>query len=104
MMGEDGTEIGIEKNQRLIQNIRYFRQKLKDMNFIIYGHEDTAIISVLSFYMPKTILFGREALKRGLAICCVGYPAVPLNKSRVRFCINSEHTKSQMDKVRIYCF
>lgn len=45
MMGEDGTQIGNERNERLIQNTRYFRQKLKDMNFIIYGHDDTAIVS-----------------------------------------------------------
>lgn len=49
--------------------------------------------------MSKSILFGREALKRGLAICCVGYPAVPLNKARVRFALSSEHTKEQIDQV-----
>jgi hypothetical protein len=52
-------------------------------------------------FRTKSVCFGREALKRGLAVCCVGFPATPLNKSRVRFCISSEHTKEQMDRVRV---
>lgn len=59
MMGEDGSLMGQERNERLIQNTRYFRQKLKEMDFIIYGHDDTAIISVICFHMTKTVLFGR---------------------------------------------
>ncbi|KAI6189985.1 Aminotransferase domain containing protein [Aphelenchoides bicaudatus] len=95
MMGE---EMGRERNEKLIENVRYFRQKLSKLGFLVYGHEDTAIISVLTFYMTKSVCFGREALKRGVAVCCVGFPATPLNKSRVRFCISSQHTKEQMDE------
>lgn len=30
---------------------------------------------------------------------CVGFPATPLHSCRVRFCLSSSHTKSDMDEV-----
>ena len=37
--------------------------------------------------------FSRECLERKLAVVVVGFPATPLIKSRVRFCISGMHAK-----------
>jgi serine palmitoyltransferase len=60
------------QERKLLDNTRYFRQKLKEMNFIIYGNDDVAVISVLTFYMTRGVLFSCEALKRGLAVIAAG--------------------------------
>jgi serine palmitoyltransferase len=38
-------------------------------------------------------------LSRGVACVSVGYPATPLTKWRVRFCITAAHTRKMLDYV-----
>ncbi|KAI6228763.1 Aminotransferase domain containing protein [Aphelenchoides fujianensis] len=92
------TDVGRERSALLLRNTRYFRRRLKAMGFIVYGSADSAVIPVLSFGMPRTVLFGREALKRGVAVVSVGAPATPLNKARARFCVSASHTREQLDE------
>uniref|UniRef100_A0A915D4Z0 serine C-palmitoyltransferase n=1 Tax=Ditylenchus dipsaci TaxID=166011 RepID=A0A915D4Z0_9BILA len=98
MSGEDGTEIGKQRNARLARNTRYFRKRLRQLGFILYGHDDSPVIPVLCYYITKTVCFGRESLNRGLAIVSVGFPATPIEKARVRFCVSADHTRSQLEK------
>ena len=43
--------------------------------------------------------FGREMLKRNVAVVVVGFPATPLIESRTRFCLSAAHTREMLDKV-----
>ncbi|KAI6199716.1 Aminotran-1-2 domain-containing protein [Aphelenchoides besseyi] len=52
--------------------------------------------------MPRVVLFGREALKHGVAVVSVGFPATPMNKARGRFCVSASHTKDQLEKLNIF--
>ncbi|GMT10576.1 hypothetical protein PFISCL1PPCAC_1873 [Pristionchus fissidentatus] len=103
MSGEDGTRIGITKAEQLLRNTRYFRARLKQMGFIIYGHDDSPVVPLMMFYITKVVCFGRETLKRGIGIVSVAYPATPLTKSRARFCISADHTKEQLDHALQVC-
>jgi len=48
-------------------------------------------------YNPAKIpAFSRECLIRKLAVVVVGFPATPLIKSRVRFCISAAHTEEDL--------
>lgn len=48
--------------------------------------------------------FGREMLKRNVAVVVVGFPATPLIESRTRFCLSAAHTREMLDKVgESYC-
>jgi serine palmitoyltransferase len=40
--------------------------------------------------------FSRQCLERKLAVVVVGFPATPLIKSRVRFCISAAHTEHDL--------
>ncbi|KAI1720851.1 aminotransferase class I and II domain-containing protein [Ditylenchus destructor] len=98
MSGDDHAIAGKRRNAILSRNTRYFRRRLRQLGFIVYGHDNSPVIPVLTFYIPKVVCFGRETLKRGLALVCVGYPATAIDRSRVRFCVSAEHTKEQLDR------
>eukprot|EP00075_Anas_platyrhynchos_P024494 XP_027313747.1 serine palmitoyltransferase 2 isoform X1 [Anas platyrhynchos] len=118
IMGEDGTTFDFESLERqnnlrsclanqpnkgkecvqqLAENTRYFRRRLKEMGFIIYGNEDSPVVPLM-LYMPAKIgAFGREMLKRNIGVVVVGFPATPIIESRARFCLSAAHTKEMLD-------
>uniref|UniRef100_A0A8C4TJV3 serine C-palmitoyltransferase n=1 Tax=Erpetoichthys calabaricus TaxID=27687 RepID=A0A8C4TJV3_ERPCA len=97
IMGEDGTTLGQERVQQLAENTRYFRRKLQEMGFIIYGNDDSPVVPMM-LYMPAKIgAFGREMLKRNIGVVVVGFPATPIIESRARFCVSAAHTKEMLD-------
>nr|XP_023681136.1 serine palmitoyltransferase 2 [Paramormyrops kingsleyae] len=97
IMGEDGTTVGQERIQRLADNTTYFRRKLREMGFIIYGNNDSPVVPVM-LYMPAKIgAFSREMLKRNIGVVVVGFPATPIIESRARFCVSAAHTRDMLD-------
>ncbi|KAE8289667.1 Serine palmitoyltransferase 2 [Larimichthys crocea] len=98
IMGEDGTTIGCDRVRQLAENTVYFRKRLREMGFIIYGNEDSPVVPMM-LYMPAKIgAFGREMLKRDIGVVVVGFPATPIIESRARFCISAAHTKEMLDR------
>uniref|UniRef100_A0A8K9X290 serine C-palmitoyltransferase n=1 Tax=Oncorhynchus mykiss TaxID=8022 RepID=A0A8K9X290_ONCMY len=101
IMGEDGTTLGRDRVQQLAENTLYFRRRLTEMGFIIYGNNDSPVVPMM-LYMPAKIgAFGREMLKRNIGVVVVGFPATPIIESRARFCISAAHTKDMLDTVTI---
>uniref|UniRef100_A0A8C6VYZ1 serine C-palmitoyltransferase n=1 Tax=Nothobranchius furzeri TaxID=105023 RepID=A0A8C6VYZ1_NOTFU len=99
IMGEDGTTIGSDRVRQLEENTVYFRKKLREMGFIIYGNNDSPVVPMM-LYMPAKIgAFGREMLKRNIGVVVVGFPATPIIESRARFCISAAHSKDMLDRV-----
>uniref|UniRef100_A0A8B9IVH5 serine C-palmitoyltransferase n=1 Tax=Amazona collaria TaxID=241587 RepID=A0A8B9IVH5_9PSIT len=89
---------GKARVQQLAENTRYFRRRLKEMGFIIYGNEDSPVVPLM-LYMPAKIgAFGREMLKRNIGVVVVGFPATPIIESRARFCLSAAHTKEMLDR------
>lgn len=52
--GEVGGGEGMKRITQLARNARYFRQKLLQMGFIIYGNDDSPVVPLL-LYMPAKI-------------------------------------------------
>ncbi|XP_078090506.1 serine palmitoyltransferase 2 [Mustelus asterias] len=97
IMGEDGTTLGQTRVQQLAENTRYFRRRLKEMGFIIYGNDDSPVVPLM-LYMPAKIgAFGREMLKRNVGVVVVGFPATPIIESRARFCVSAAHNREMLD-------
>ncbi|CAJ0579416.1 unnamed protein product, partial [Mesorhabditis spiculigera] len=103
MNGEDGTQIGRNKADNLLRNSRYFRAKLKALGFLIYGHDDSPVVPLMTFHTTKVVYFGRATLQYGIGAVQVGAPATPLTKARIRFCMSADHTKQQLDYVLSIC-
>ncbi|WAR19214.1 SPTC2-like protein, partial [Mya arenaria] len=98
IMGLDGSGEGERRIQQLKDNCRYFRRRLHEMGFIIYGNKDSPVVPLLLFMPAKIACFSRECLKRGLGIVVVGFPATPIIESRARFCLSAAHTQEMVDK------
>ncbi|XP_042156927.1 serine palmitoyltransferase 2-like [Oncorhynchus tshawytscha] len=97
IMGEDGTTLGVVRLRQLSENTTYFRRKLREMGFIIYGNDDSPVVPMM-LYMPAKIgAFGREMLKRNIGTVVVGFPATPIIESRARFCVSAAHTRDILD-------
>ncbi|XP_051951436.1 serine palmitoyltransferase 2-like isoform X1 [Xyrauchen texanus] len=97
IMGKDGTTLGQERLRQLSENTTYFRRRLHEMGFIIYGNNDSPVVPLM-LYMPAKIgAFGREMLKRNIGTVVVGFPATPIIESRARFCVSAAHTREMLD-------
>lgn len=103
LTGDDGTSDGRRRCVQLAANTRYFRQRLNELGFIVYGNVDSPVVPVIFSLPAKTCAFSREMLKRGIGVVCAGYPATPLTKSRARFCLSAGHTREQLDQVLAAC-
>nr|XP_056712331.1 serine palmitoyltransferase 3 [Euleptes europaea] len=99
VMGVDGTTQGLQRVQRLGENTRYFRRRLHELGFIIYGNEDSPVVPLLVYLPGKIGAFSRRMLAKNIGVVVVGFPATPLGESRARFCVSAAHTREMLDKV-----
>ncbi|XP_074944336.1 serine palmitoyltransferase 3 isoform X2 [Phalacrocorax aristotelis] len=97
LMGLDGTTQGLQRVRQLGKNTRYFRRRLHEMGFIIYGNDDSPVVPLL-LYMPGKIgAFARRMLEKNIGVVVVGFPATPITESRARFCVSAAHTREMLD-------
>ncbi|XP_037083471.1 serine palmitoyltransferase 2-like [Pollicipes pollicipes] len=100
LMGRGGgTGLGLARIRRLADNTRYFRKRLSQMGFILYGSDDSPVVPLLIFLPAKAAAFSRELFKHNIATVIVGFPATPILTVRCRFCISAAHTKEMLDKI-----
>ncbi|KAK6053045.1 aminotransferase, class I/II, partial [Cooperia oncophora] len=99
IMGKDGTNDGARRIEQLARNSRYFRLRLKQMGFIVYGSDDSPVVPVVFYYPTTCGFYGREMLARGIGVVVVSFPGTDMTESRCRFCISASHTKEMLDKV-----
>ncbi|XP_054654951.1 serine palmitoyltransferase 3 isoform X1 [Dunckerocampus dactyliophorus] len=97
--GHDGNREGIRRIRQLAQNTRYFRARVKEMGFIIYGNDDSPVVPILLYMPGKVVAFAREMLERKIAVVVVGFPATPITEARARFCMSAAHTRDMLDEV-----
>ncbi|XP_055957121.1 serine palmitoyltransferase 2 [Patella vulgata] len=98
IMGKNGNTDGLRRIRQLAWNTRYFRRRLQELGFIVYGNKDSPVVPILIYYPAKVVAFGRKCLADGLGIVLVGFPATPIIESRARLCLSAAHTKDMLDK------
>lgn len=99
ILGRDNSRDGIKRINQLKWNTRYFRRRLQEMGFIVYGNKDSPVVPMVTFSPAKVVYFSRYCLEHGIGVTVAAFPAVPLEKSRIRFCLSASHTKEMLDKV-----
>ncbi|XP_018595751.1 serine palmitoyltransferase 3 isoform X1 [Scleropages formosus] len=99
IMGLDGLTVGIQRVRQLAENTRYFRRRLQELGFIIYGSQDSPVVPLLLYMPGKVGAFSRAMLERKIGVVVVGFPATPITEARARFCVSSAHTRDMLDKV-----
>lgn len=88
---------GRELAGNLNRNTLYFREKLTDLGYILFGDKNSPVVPLMIFNPGKIAEFSRMCLERKLAVVVVGYPATPVISSRVRFCLSASFTLEDLD-------
>lgn len=100
------SEEGLKLTKNLNENAIYFRKRLTQLGYVVFGDFASPIIPLMIFNPGKIASFSNMCLERKLAVVVVGYPATPVLSSRVRFCLSAAHTRDDIDAmIRIidYC-
>ncbi|XP_013861408.1 serine palmitoyltransferase 3 [Austrofundulus limnaeus] len=97
--GKDSSTEGIRRIRQLAENTRYFRARLKELGFIIYGSDESPVVPLLLYMPGKVVAFAREMLARKIGVVVVGFPATPIAEARARFCVSAAHTRDMLDQV-----
>ena len=88
--------------EKLTENTRYFRQRMKEENFDI--PESVHPIAPVMLYDAKIAQeFAARMLEKGVYVVGFCYPVVPQGKARIRTQISAAHTKEDLD-FAIRCF
>ena len=82
---------------QLARNVKYFRKRLKQLGFVVYGHHDSPVVPIKFFIPTKVHAFVVQCLQRGVATVGAAFPATKIAEERVRFCITAGHTKTILD-------
>ncbi len=82
---------------RLWENTRYFKGKMKELGFDI-GHSETPITPVMLGDEKLTQTFSRRLFEEGVFATAIVYPTVPQGKARIRVMISAAHSKEDLDQ------
>jgi serine palmitoyltransferase len=97
IMGLDGTNEGAQRIQRLHDNSNYFRDRLRELGFFVFGDTDSPIIPMMLYHVSLLPFMSRYLLLRQIAVVIVGFPVTPMLLNRVRFCISASHKKEDLE-------
>jgi len=95
--GKDGTNEGKMRIQRLHDNSNYFRRRLEEIGFVVFGDMDSPIIPMMLYHVCLLPFLSRHLLERGIAVVIVGFPVTPMLLNRVRFCISASHSIDDLE-------
>lgn len=85
-----------ELTEKLWDNARYFKSKLKELGFDI-GISETPITPIMVGDEAKTMEFSRKLLENGVFVSAIVFPTVASGKGRLRCMISAEHSKEDLD-------
>ena len=80
-----------KRRENLIANGEYFRSKLREAGFDI-GNSSTHIIPIVVGSNENALRFSKRLQEAGIAAIAIRPPTVPINSSRIRFAVTSQHT------------
>jgi glycine C-acetyltransferase len=87
-----------ERRERLWANQRYFVQAMDDLGFRLMSRA-TPIVPVWIGDETDCLQLSQDLDEAGFHVDAIVFPAVPKNHSRLRFSMNSDHTKKQIDRL-----
>lgn len=86
-----------EYTDRLWENSKYFKAKMKELGFNI-GNSETPITPVIIGEESKAMQFSRNLLENGVFVSPIVFPTVPKGTGRVRVMVTAAHTTEQLDR------
>ncbi|MDR2023014.1 MAG: glycine C-acetyltransferase [Hungatella sp.] len=95
-------ERSTEYRDRVHENTRYFREKIKAVGFDII-ESDHPIVAIMLYDAKTAVEFAARMLERGVYVIGFCYPVVPKGKARIRTQISAAHTREDLD-FAVECF
>ena len=83
--------------QKLQENTRYFKEKMKAAGFDIIDGE-SAIVPVMLYDAKLSQEMADRLLKQGIYVIGFFYPVVPKEKARIRVQLSAAHLREHLDK------
>lgn len=94
--GLDMLEGSTELRDRLMDNTRYFREKLSSIGLDIVPGEHP-IVPVMFGDAVVATKMAEAMLKRGVYVIAFSFPVVPKGKARIRTQVSAAHTREDLD-------
>lgn len=88
---------GSDLREKLVENSRYFREKMSAAGFTLAG-ADHAIIPVMIGDAKLASQMADKMLQKGIYVVGFSFPVVPKGQARIRTQMSSAHSKAQLDK------
>jgi glycine C-acetyltransferase len=82
---------------KLMDNTRYFREKLGKVGFDLLQGE-TAIVPVMLYDAKLATEFADEMLAEGIYVIGFSFPVVPKGQARIRVQISAAHEREHLDR------
>jgi len=86
-----------ERIERLWENTRYFKERLRAEGFDT-GVSETPITPIMVGDAALAHAFSKALFEEGVMATGVGYPTVPRGKARVRTIVTAVHTRDHLDR------
>lgn len=93
----DLLESSTELVDRLWENARFFKSKLKSLGFDT-GQSVTPITPIMLGEAPLAQEFSRKLFEAGVFAMSLGFPTVPKGKARIRVMISAAHQREDLEK------
>lgn len=87
----------MERKKNLLENTKYFRQKMAELGFKLGGDGRHPITPVMLFEEKLAFEMAKELLQKGVYVRAFTYPVVPQGRARIRVQLSAGHTRAQMD-------
>lgn len=93
----DLLESSTELVDRLWQNAKYFKVKMRELGFDT-GKSATPITPVMLGEAPLAQKFSHQLFQHGVFAMAIGFPTVPRGKARIRVMISAAHSQEDLDQ------
>lgn len=88
---------GSDLRERLNNNTRYFRQKIRDLGFEIKG-ELHPIVPIMLGDAKLASAMADDLLAEGIYVVGFSYPVVPIGQARIRVQVSASHSMDDLDQ------
>ncbi len=86
-----------ELHDRLVENVRYFRDKMVAAGFDIKPTQ-SAICAIMLYDAPLSQKFAAAMAEEGIFVTGFYYPVVPKGQARIRVQLSAAHRREHLDK------
>lgn len=87
-----------ERALRVQENARYFIDAANSLGLDTYHSKDSGVVPIMAPDSEVALWLSCKLFEQGICAYPMLYPIVPRDRSRLRFFINANHTKEQLEK------